>query len=312
MKRIKFLLLALVLCGLLAGCSLAKPEAEGAAQDRFAGFYVVRDASFKRRSDFWSSDNPLLEEYGSKTLDTGKYGTVQFPDLVLFGQEKDNQWTFPGLEDGFSIFILHRQEEWGPVSEMVGTMAPGEEGMTVNSTDEGDYETASGIVYYGPPLGVEDWDKYNDSMMWHTYRVYETPEGVPYLNGEGNSFQGGFSGYTETHTYATTINGERSENTVKISVSAKAVPRLEKLVVTQFSAENTILRADDLAIREDLPEVRCEADTAWVLVEEISAEGTVRTVYNIPAEDGENVSHMVVLLDDEGLGRLAYLDITWD
>ena len=47
-----------------------------------------------------------------------------------------------------------------------------------------------------------------------------------------------------------------------------------------------------------------------MLVEEVSAEGTKRTLYDIPAGDGEQPdSHLVVLLDDEGVGQLAYLDI---
>jgi len=304
----------LALCVLLAGCSLAQPEAEGAAGDRFAGFYVVRDASFQDRSDFWSSGNPLLTEYGSQAVKVETYGTFQFPDLVLFARQEGEQWVFPGLEDGFSLFILHRQEDHGPVTEMVSNMGPGEEGMAIKSTDEGTSETGSGVVYYGPPLGAENWEQVDNDSIWHVYRVYQAPDGTPYLDGSGNSFGGGggLGSYTETHTHTTTVNGESSEETVRLTVSSEAVPRLETLVVTQFDAGNTVLRADDLAIREELPEVRCEADTAWVLVEEVSAEGTARTLYNIPAEDEERVSHPVVLLDEAGLGQPVYLSITWD
>lgn len=306
MKKVRWLL---ALCLLLTGCSLARPEAESRTEDRFAGFYVVWESQWDSRSDFWSSDNPLLTEYGSHAVKLDKYGTFNFPDLVLFAQKEGEQWVFPGLEDGYSLFILHEERDFGPVTEVVSNMAPHDEGMHIVDTDDGSSETASGTIYYGPPLGEAGWDEYRQQEIWQAYRVYQAPDGTPYLDGSGNSFSGSglLGSYTETHTCTTAENGESTTKATKITVAGEVVPRLEKLVVTQFDEANNILRADDLALREDLPEVRCEGDTAWVLVEEVSAGGTERTVYNVP--DGEPVSHMVVLLSDEGLGHLAYLTI---
>ena len=311
MKKISTLILA-ALCLVLAGCSLARPEVER-AEDRFAGFYVVRETwqNTSGVNTFWSSDNPLLEEYGSTAVDLGKYGTHAFPDLVLFARKEGGNYVFPGLEGGFSLFILHEERSYGSVTEVVSNMAPGVEGAHIKDSEDSYYETISGTIYSGPPLGAKDWDPYADKGVWQVYRVYVTPDGRPYINGEGNGFQGGFSGYTETNTYTTNTNGGKTrEETLRVTVSSKTVPRLEKLVVTEFDAGNHILRSQELPLQEDLPDVRCGAETAWVLVEEVSAEGTKRTLYDIPAGDGEQPdSHLVVLLDDEGVGQLAYLDI---
>ena len=308
MKKISALVLA-ALCLALAGCSLARPGAER-AEDRFAGFYVVR-GDFNARSNFWSSDNPLLEEYGSREVKLDKYGSFAFPDLVLFARKEGLHYVFPGLEGGFSLFILHEERSYGPVTEVVSNMAPGEEGTAINDREDSYSETISGTIYSGPPLGARDWDPYNDKSVWQVYRVYVTQDGRPYLNGEGNSFVGGFSGYTETKTYTARANGEKTrEESIRVTVSSKTVPRLEKLVVTEFGAENNILRSQELPLREDLPDIHCGAETAWVLVEEISAEGTKRTLYDIPREAEEYPdSHLVVLLDDEGVGQLAYLNL---
>ena len=83
--------------------------AGGRAEDRCAGFYVVRETwqNTSGVNTFWSSDNPLLEEYGSTAVDLGKYGTHAFPDLVLFARKEGGNYVFPGLEGGFSLFILH-------------------------------------------------------------------------------------------------------------------------------------------------------------------------------------------------------------
>lgn len=313
MRRVKFPALALALCLILTGCSLARPEAQGGTEDRFAGFYVVRETwqNTSGVNTFWSSDNPLLEEYGSREVKLDKYGSFSFPDLVLFARKEGEQWVFPGLEDGFSLFILHEERSYGSVTEVISNMAPGEEGTAIKDGDDSYYETISGTIYSGPPLGAKDWDPYSDKGVWQVYRVYVTQDGRPYLNGEGNSFVGGFSGYTETKTYTTNANGEKTrEESIRVTVSSKTVPRLEELVVTEFGAENNILRSQELPLREDLPDIHCGAETAWVLVEEVSAEGTKRTLYDIPEEAEEDPeSHMVVLLDDEGVGRPAYMTI---
>lgn len=95
-------LFALLLAGmtvLLAGCSLARPEAED-PQDRFCGFFMTYSESGAGK-DFY--DNPHLTELGTETLDTGKCGSFSFPRQVLvFDREMER---FPGME-GYALFIF--------------------------------------------------------------------------------------------------------------------------------------------------------------------------------------------------------------
>ena len=79
--------------------------------------------------------------------------------------------------------------------------------------------------------------------------------------------------------------------------------------MSQFDDTNTLLQADELALREDMPEVACLPETAWALVEEQSADGTVRTAYSAGADSGEEpvARHTVILLDRDGLGTAAEL-----
>lgn len=312
MKKSKRLFSALAAL-LLAGCSLAQPEAadrEGGG-DRFAGFYLVRENEERNGGGFYN--NPYLTEYGSSTVQLDGYGSFDLPDSVLFAEEgpEGGDPVFPGLE-GYSLYMLDGTlEDGGHYSKVVSDMAPGEEGNKVSVTDAGTENIISGTLYFGPPPGDEDWDEYEDKTVWIAYRVYQTTDGRAYLDGSGNSFAGGGGvGYHETQTYSYTENGEtKKEDTITVRLQLKTAPRLEKLLATQFDETNAIVRSDDLALREDLPEVDCEEETAWVLVEEVGRDGTVRTVYNVPGEGEDPVSHQVVLLDEEGLGRLAYLTI---
>ena len=312
MKRSKWLAAALAVL-LLAGCSLAQPEKER-QEDRWVGFYVVPSQGYER--DFYN--NPNLEEYGSFQAETDQFGTLAFPQEVLFAVEDEaGNYIFPGLEKGYSLFVYREYGVGEPDHKgrnyalgIVSNMGPGEEGPQYKYTDEGVSETASGTVYFGPPPGVTDWDDLTSGIVWTFYNVYQTQEGRIYLNGYGDSVNGAMS-KTQTETRKTSQDGKTvQEETVSIAVAIKTVPRLEKLVVTEFDAGNHILRSQELPLQEDLPDVRCGAETAWVLVEEVSAEGTKRTLYDIPEEAEEYPdSHLVVLLDEKGVGQLAYLDI---
>lgn len=302
---------ALLLAGLLlalTGCQLAKPEVENGVEDRLIGLYMVYSQGY----DDGFSDNPYLTEYGSETLDTGKYGSVSIPRQVLLAEydEAARQYVFPGLE-GYALFIYTGTNEDGSAyngccSDMADSV------FAVNSSDEGERYELEGTIYFGPPAGAgPDWDTYTAGGVWHAYRVYQPPEGVPYLDGSGNSYSGGGGmSFTEAASYTATVNGETAEDTISVKVSVEAVPRLEKLAVSQFDGTNTLLQSEDLAPAEALPEISCLPETAWVLVEERFADGTVeRTAYNVPGPDGEPISHPFILLDSSGLGTAAQLTI---
>lgn len=299
---------------LLVGCSLARPEAAAESGDRWIGFYVVPSRGYVDHL----ADNPYVEEYGSFSAKTDQFGTLSIPRDALFAVEDEvGNYTFPGIEKGYSLFIYRKYDpEHSGYQDrnysvgVVSNMAPGEETTQIKYTGEGVSESASGVIYYGPPLGAPaDWDAYtNGDMIWRYYNVYQTADGRIYLNGDGDSVNGLMS-KTQTATNTQTENGEIFTEILQVSVAMERAQRLERLVVTQFDGDNAILRSDDLALGEELPEIACGPETVWVLVEEIGKDGAVRTAHNVPGPEEEPVSHKVVLLDEEGLGQLAYLTI---
>ena len=292
---------------LLSACSLAQAEGE-AAGDAWVGFYVYPTQGYGR--EFY--DNPNLEEYGSSQVEAGALGALTFPQEALFAVEDEvGNYIFPGLEGGYSLFYVEGEDEARDhYTAIISNMGPHETGNGIAYRDEGSSITLSGAVYYGPPLGAEDWDSYtNDNTIWHYYNVYQTPEGRVYLNGHGDSTNGPMS-KTQTETRARHLDGEMvGEETVSVTVAVEAVPRLDRLTATQFDGDNRLLQSEDLSLTGDRGELHCLPETAWILVEEHSPSGVERYVYNPPEEGGDPVSHDYVLLNSDGYGRLAFLHI---
>lgn len=303
------LLLAAALTALTAGCSLARPEREAAQEDRWIGFYVVYNPPGSYDNSF--SSNPNLVEMGTTSLDTGEYGALAIPREVLPGEEDPDTGdiVFPGLE-GYSLFIRHKQEDSGYVTAIQSDMSPGE-GQTVHSSDEGTAESASGVIWWGPPLdAAADFDPNEDGYgIWHAYRVFETADGQVYLDGSGNSYGGAGSdmGFSSDAAYTYTENGETRKDSISVSVSVKYTPRLTALRVVEFDEDNSVVKTSALPLTEELPLLTLEEDTAFLVVEEESADGVKRTLYAAGDFTDGAQYHEVILLDEEGRGHGVYL-----
>lgn len=303
------LLLAAALTALTAGCSLARPEREAAQEDRWIGFYVVYNPPGSYDNSF--NSNPNLVEMGTESLDAGTYGSLTVPREVLLGEEDPDTGDiiFPGLE-GYSLFIRHKQEDSGYVTAIQSDMSPGE-GQTVHSSDEGTAESASGVIWWGPPLdAAADWDPNEDGYgIWHAYRVFETADGQVYLDGSGNSYSGGGSGmgFSSDAAYTYTENGETRKDSISVSVSVKYTPRLTALRVVEFDEDNSVVKTTALPLTEELPLLTLESDTAFLVVEEESADGVKRTLYAAGDFTDGAQYHEVILLDEAGRGHGVYL-----
>ena len=189
-------------------------------------------------------------------------------------------------------------------------MSPGE-GQTVHSSDEGTAESASGVIWWGPPLdAAADFDPdASPHSIWHGYNVYETSDGQVYLDGTGNSYGGAGSGmgFSSDAAYTYTENGETRKDSISVSVSVKYTPRLTALRVVEFDGDSNVVNITALPLTGDLPALVPAADTAFLIVEEESADGVKRTFYAAGDFTDGAQYHEVILLDEEGRGHGVYL-----
>ena len=311
MRNKCMVLLFLVAALLLTGCQLARPEKEnGTNRDALVGLYVVHYDSMEEADEFYN--NPHLTEYGSVALDT-QFGEGSFPVTILVGELVANGriCTFPGLKKGWGLFALTLTGENGEVYNTV-VCDMDSNGSRFTSTDEGETVELEGTIYMGPPADAgPTWDAYADDGYWRYYQVYQMMDGTVYLNGNGDSSSGGGGwGYSLDGTSTTTINGETTSKTVKTSVNVEVVPRLEKLVVTQFDEANAVLKTEELPLTGERLELERYPDAVWALVEEHSADGVERAAYSLPEKGADPVYHSYVVLDADGMGRTAALGLS--
>ena len=309
MKRHK--ILALALCALLAlsGCSLARPEEEtsgevGGAGERFIGLYLVYTEEGER-DDFY--DSPNLTELGTETLEAEGLGSFTVPREVLLAElDGDRSWVFPGME-GFYLLCTETVEDGVPVSAVSHTMDQVQ--SAINVTDEGTATTLSGTIYIGPPLGApEEWTAYDMTGIWTAYKVYQTADGVPYLDGSGDSFSGGPAGYTAEASWSRTVDGETEGVSVSVEVQVEEAPRLAAVTLYQYGAEGQLLSTQDIPLDGERRQAAWEEEALWAAVEETDIWGSsTRTSYDRPGPEEDPIYHAFVLLDDRGVGSTTSL-----
>ena len=285
-------LLAL-LCALLlplSACSLAR-EDTGQVQDRFCGLYVVPVA--EDAPPPFTSETLDLTELGTEAVDTGRFGTLSFPKLVLLAREdpETGDYVFPGLP-GAGIWEI-RTENLTYFGSTLGD--PVFQGG-------GEETTLSGTLYLSEDLA--------SSAYVYLYRVYQTPEGQLYLDGSGDSISGGIGGgYSQSMTAtATGADGETVSESFTVSVSFEAIPQLRQVVVRQYDRQDqpvaeavyTLASGDQILQRAEGAE--------WVLVTEQAEDGTAkRTVYDWDCAEDQH--HTVWFVGENGLGTSLFFTL---
>ena len=283
MHKLKLLAPAVALCLMLTGCALAQPERELPKEDRWVGFHVVYehwDMDAEVPDENGMVETPSLDrthwtEYGTEEFSLEGMGNVTFAQEVLFAEydEASNEFIFPGAE-GQNAFAVTR-----------GDITVGHHGLEqLHLTYGGDALTKlGGTIYY----------QYGGEEQYVTlYRVYETPDGRVYLNGDGNSFGGaGGFGATEKEEYATTINGEVETVSFEVALDIEALHPVVSVEIVEFDGNNRAIEAHEYDGTFDNYDIKLAKNTAWMMIIETDDEG-VRTRHLVDRADDETYQNV--------------------
>ena len=271
---------------LLRSVSLARPEAQNPAQDRWVGYYMV----LRPTADYDFGKD--WETYGdTKILNAQRQsdGIYAFTDLE--GQALFFEF-FPPTdpEDPYSATVAFQSD----VAEVV---------HNTHITDTGTTHSLSGKLYFGPAttpaLSQQDY-------IWTAFQVYQREDGSLYLT-RGQSYgSGGFILKQETK-YTSTINGRTLQEALSVEVRIEEIPRLESCTFFQLDENGTLLdqttltEAEALALTDGSYQLPLAEGTDCILIrQDEERDGQTYTTLT-PQPDGSFTGDLW-FLDERGIG----------
>lgn len=271
---------------LLRPVSLARPEAQNPAQDRWVGYYMVLLPT--AQYDFgW---------------DWETYGDLKILNAKL---QSDGRYAFTDLE-GQALFFefLPPTDPEDPYSATTTFQSDVAEAfLNTNIADTGNTDQLSGTLYFGhattpAPGGM--------GYSWTACLVYQREDGSLYLT-DGQSFYGdGISLKRETK-YTSTINGATTQDALSVELRMKMIPRMESCTFFQLDEngalldQSTLTEAEALALTDGSYQLPLAEGTACILIrQDEERDGTTYTTLT-PQADGSFTGELW-FLDERGIG----------
>lgn len=276
----------ILLLVLLRPVSLAQPEAQSPAQDRWVGYYMVY-----RPIDNW--------DFG-QNWET--YGDTQ----ILNAQLQDNgRYAFTGL-DGQALFFdfLPPTDPEEPYSAVVAFQSDAAEVVhNANITESGTTESLSGVLYFGAPATP---DLSQQDYIWTACLVYQREDGSLYLT-RGQSYAGGGFTIKQETKYASTTNGTTTQDALSVELRMEMIPRMESCTFFQLDengtllAQSTLTEAEALALTDGSYQIPLAEGTACIVIrQDEERDGTNYTTLS-PQADGSFTGDLW-FLDERGVG----------
>ena len=283
-KKISAILLSCVLC--LSGCSLAREEVVSKEADRLVGVYLT--------AEYPDSNDEHWVESGTVTANT-EFGEIDLPKRILPAEfdPETKTFLFPGL-DGYALFEATVRDGEDVYTTSQSDLMDGT--FHVTTTDFGDSFELSGTLYV---------EKGRGDGTWTANRVYQSADGLVYLDGSGNSYSGSTGSFSSKleQTQNTTVNGKEEEIFTKVEFTIAPIGRLQKLLVHQYNAAGDRIDTRELCVTAEDQEVIWAADAAWAVVEEQFPDEVKRTAYDCPKDGAEEIIHSAIVLNEAHVGE---------
>lgn len=250
-RRIKAVIWILMAALALGGCSLAREDATGSS-DRFVGVNVVltrMDGAYEAEREY--------ELDGSESY------------LALIEETDENTGDKSvGFDMGAWIMEPKQSIRINDVSENAGRRA--------QTRREETYSVEASV--YVAPDGLED-----GNVSWRLDPVYRRADGTLYAVSKADGVAGSISSSTQKQSAAYDVkdkDGKTVTRTVEISVTLKVKAPIERAVISEMSADNTVLARHELdldALEQAGWAMNVSRDAEWLLVEKYE-DGKVRRI----------------------------------
>lgn len=274
-KRVIFALLSLAMLPLF-GCTLAQPdgtnEAYASYSDRLVGVMITTEYLDFFDMESWLQNNlDNIDESGELVLPEIGEDLRLYAKLSETGRRYEFECVDGILLAGYQIQPSDATHPYWATdcSEGLCDIA-----TSTHALDDGVLRELSGTLYVERDYG---------DVIFYLNPIYQTADGSVYLiPGTGihiNSHQSGTAAQTLTQEITLTEDGQEQNFFSKIEIMFSSVQTSDTIVVLHISADNCVLRREEFAI-DHLPDALVpSSDVAYLIVEEHSADGVSRFLY---------------------------------
>lgn len=282
MKKKLLAVLLTVIMIMSTGCQLAQEDQgeKAVVQDRLAGVFITTEHLdlFDMEAyleDNWNGESEIAVE------DTSAYQGRIYASRV--GEGDYESYEFQGLEGMLLADFLIQPEGYN--EDQAYWSSEADEGLndihtSLNSRDDGQDTGIEGTIY----LSTRGPEK-----VYYMNPVYQTESGEVYLTaGTGCNYDPQVGGamsqtMTESRTYAEDDVEMTDSTSVKVTVNTVEVP--VKVILIQMDSNHLELARME-AVPGQMPDaLTVEAECAYILVEQVLMDGTVRWSVCQPGDD---------------------------
>lgn len=284
MKKLIAVLLTIIMV-MLTGCQLAQEDVgeEAVVPDRLVGVYITDEYLdlFDMEGylqDNWNGEEELTIEDG------GEYAGRIYAEKVTRTTSEGYSWTSYEFSDVEGIllaeFLITPEDGTEENSYWSSDVGEGlnEVHSSLSTTDTGDNIGVEATMYLSS-LSVE--------RIYYFNPVYQTGDGEVYLmQGSGCNYNpeiGGAFAHSISETRTVTEDDVTTEESTTVKITMDMVEVAKKVILIQMDENHQELARIE-AVPGGMPEeLTVETDCAYILVEQIQADGTV--IRNICQED---------------------------
>lgn len=296
------ILWVLVLALALSGCQLAKPEAqEEAEKDMLVGVFMTQEYLDLFDFDAYFQDHAgdLLTDGAVSADHLTRYGSRIWGERIR-GSDGHSSYHFGDLEGHIlaSFRILPENDPWQAYwsSEVSGALC--DVSLGHHSIDNGARLELSAAVWFS--------DTHPDPGLYFN-PIYQTPDGRVYVvSGQGMFFGEGSATQTMTEEVTRTEQGVKTGYSTRIHIAMDTVSPARRLVLLQMDEENRVLHRLETTPGEAPRTLTPEAGCAYLLLEEHTAGGIRRSIFQ---KEDSGISFFREL--SNGLCEKGQITLSW-
>lgn len=322
-RRLKVIFCTMMSAILLAGCQLAKEEAElQQERDRLIGVYMTTDYldtfDFERYmeeniGDIMNGGEVSIDSNEQSSYQNRIYATVVeevFVDEVSGEKVTHQSYKFKDLEGiGYYSPVCHETEEGNAYVAIESDAGICDAKSHITGTDAGDMIQLEGTIYQCPDE--------EDMVEIYCNPVYQCPDGRVYLvSGQGMSFSGGGEGATMSHKVEDKItvneNGEEKTYVNSVEIHLKTTYAPEKIIVMQMDASGNKIDTQEYVPGKLPEEIKPLADTEYLLLETYTLDDSGASSVTRKMVGKEETFFQTLYVGERKVCEQDWTDIKWE